>query len=137
MTDNITLPREVVKLALEALEWSWGGEPMGTLEREAITALRTALAAEQTKPVAVFDEQMGHPVLLLGSPMLKDKQPLYTAPPEDAALRRDAERYRWLRNRACHGPHERFVTEYGWFDVSGQHEPGFDAAIDAAMENKR
>ena len=33
--DNITLPRKVVKLALEALEWSWGGEPMGTLEREA------------------------------------------------------------------------------------------------------
>lgn len=48
--DNITLPREVVKLALEALEWSWGGEPMGTKEREAITALRTALAAEQPKP---------------------------------------------------------------------------------------
>ena len=46
MSDNITLPREVVKLALEALEWSWGGEPMGTKEREAITALRTHLAAQ-------------------------------------------------------------------------------------------
>ena len=50
MSDQITLPREVVQLALEALEWSWGGEPIGTMEREAITALRTALAAEQPKP---------------------------------------------------------------------------------------
>ena len=45
--DNITMPREVVQEALDALEWSWGGEPMGTKEREAITALRTDLAAEQ------------------------------------------------------------------------------------------
>lgn len=49
MSDTITLPREVVELALEALEWSWGGEPMGTKEREAITALRAHLAAEQQK----------------------------------------------------------------------------------------
>ena len=52
MNDNITLPREVVELALEALEWSWGGEPMGTKELAAITALRTALAAEQPKTPA-------------------------------------------------------------------------------------
>ena len=47
--DTITLPREVVELALEALEWSWGGEPMGTKELAAITALRAHLAAEQEK----------------------------------------------------------------------------------------
>ena len=54
-----------------------------------------------------------------------------------AALEVDAGRYRWLRNRACHGPHERFNAEYGWFDVSGQHEPGFDAAIDAALAARK
>ena len=36
--------RDVLIQALEALEWSWGGEPIGTLERDAITALRAALA---------------------------------------------------------------------------------------------
>ena len=36
--------RDVLIQALEALEWSWGGEPMGTLERDAIAALRAALA---------------------------------------------------------------------------------------------
>lgn len=55
--------REAMKLALEALEWSWGGEPMGTKEQAVMQALRTALAA----------------------------------PSEDIeALRRDAERYRWV-----------------------------------------
>lgn len=53
--DTITLSREVVELALDALEWSWGGEPMGTKEREAITALREALAAEQPKPEPVSE----------------------------------------------------------------------------------
>lgn len=60
MSDNITLPREVVELALEVVELalkvvelSSGGEPIGTMEREAIEALRTALAAEQQKPITV------------------------------------------------------------------------------------
>ena len=34
---------EALKLALEALEWSWGGEPLATKELEAIAALRQAL----------------------------------------------------------------------------------------------
>ena len=34
---------EAMKLALEALEWSWGGEPLGTKEVEAMSALRQAL----------------------------------------------------------------------------------------------
>lgn len=34
---------EAMKLAIEALEWSWGGEPMGTKEIEAMSALRQAL----------------------------------------------------------------------------------------------
>jgi len=44
--------REAMKLALEALEWAWGGEPMGTKEQAAMQALRTALAAEQPKTPA-------------------------------------------------------------------------------------
>jgi hypothetical protein len=43
----MTTLRTAAQQALEALEWSWGGEPMGTLERDAITALRTALAQRQ------------------------------------------------------------------------------------------
>ena len=43
---------EAMKLALEALEWSWGGEPLGTKEFEAITALRQALAQTEQEPVA-------------------------------------------------------------------------------------
>ena len=45
--DNITLPREVVKFVLQHLEWWSDDEPQ---EKEAIEALRTALAAEQPVP---------------------------------------------------------------------------------------
>ena len=41
---QVQVNRDVLVQALEALEWSWGGEPIGTLERDAITALRAALA---------------------------------------------------------------------------------------------
>jgi hypothetical protein len=34
---------EAMKLALEALEWNWGGEPLPTKELEAMTALRQAI----------------------------------------------------------------------------------------------
>ena len=40
MTDQ---ERKAMQMALDALEWSWGGEPLGTKEFEAITALRKAL----------------------------------------------------------------------------------------------
>ena len=40
-----------LKLALEALQWNWGGEPLPTLELQAINAIKEALA--QTKPVQV------------------------------------------------------------------------------------
>lgn len=36
------------------------------------------------EPVAEFDEWQGRPVLLAGAPVLKHKQPLYTAPPPQA-----------------------------------------------------
>lgn len=50
MADRITINRATVEQALEALEWSWGGEPIGTMERDAITALKAALA-QQAEPV--------------------------------------------------------------------------------------
>lgn len=49
--------RQAAQQALEALEWSWGGEPMGTLERDAITALRAALA-EPEQARSLTDELM-------------------------------------------------------------------------------
>ena len=39
--------REAMELALEALEWAWGGEPMGTKEQAAMQALRVRLAAPE------------------------------------------------------------------------------------------
>jgi len=35
---------EALKLALEALQWNWGGEPLPTLELQAINAIKEALA---------------------------------------------------------------------------------------------
>ena len=43
--------RKAAEMALEALEWSWGGEPLGTKEFEAMTALRQALAQPEQEPV--------------------------------------------------------------------------------------
>lgn len=112
MTDTITLPREVVEFVLKHLEWWSDDEPQ---EKEAIEVLRTALAAEQPKPSE-----------------------------EAEALRRDAERYRWLREWMVR--HSILCLEYG--DRWALRKPHFisssvgcgeteDAAIDAAMENKR
>ena len=39
--------------ALEALEWSWGGEPLPTLEIAAIAELKRVLAAEQALAAAI------------------------------------------------------------------------------------
>jgi hypothetical protein len=56
----MTTLREAAQQALEALEWSWGGEPMGTLERDAITALRAALAEPKQEPV-LAQHRFRHP----------------------------------------------------------------------------
>jgi hypothetical protein len=40
--------------ALEALEWSWGGEPIGTMERDAIIALKAALEQPEQEPFGYF-----------------------------------------------------------------------------------
>ena len=84
--------REAMKLALEALEWAWGGEPMGTKEQAAMQALRTALAAPrpEPEPVAYFDLQKQ--VFFWAKPTMIDVPmtvalnplPLYAAPPAAA-----------------------------------------------------
>ena len=89
--------REAMKLALEALEWAWGGEPMGTKEQAAIQALRTALGAPKQEPVAwqykdepSFDGNCWHDNYQVTTSkqvaQFKDKnaQPLYATPPAAA-----------------------------------------------------
>ena len=124
--------REAMKLALEALEWAWGGEPMGTKEQAAMQALRAALAAEPTKPERLHADTTG---VLLGSKWVVWNTP--TGPNDEImsqetadllncifadaeALRRDAERYRWLRDNAA--------------GFSGRT---LDAAIDAAIKGDK
>ena len=43
---------EALKLALEALQWNWEGEPLPTLELQAINAIKEALAQQEQKPMA-------------------------------------------------------------------------------------
>lgn len=178
MSDNITLPRELVQFALSACYFVGRAtnDPDATA---AITALRTALAAPE--PVAYFDPQKrefywARPTQI-DAPTTVDVPPLplYAAPPPaapepvrhpgyiignhwletaysrvcageaeaevlrdcgwqrvadiDALLRdvealwRDAERYRWMKREVKRIPP-------AWDLV------GWDAAIDAAMENK-
>lgn len=61
MSDNITLPREVAKLALDHIEWYIENERGGRFAevREAAEALRAALAAEQpaSEPVESDDDE--------------------------------------------------------------------------------
>jgi hypothetical protein len=189
MSDNITLPREVVQEAVKALEFAErnhdGEQSLYTTE---IAALRKALAAEQPKPSG-YAYRYADGVLRLndgsqfngGWPV--EAVPYWFAPPtaapsEDidalrqelaavlsdwnslvrasgsrtnggavghvAALRRDAERYRYLRNR---DPKEVFGKSgeaagvwIDWEDdmaglqlLTGDDA---DAAIDAAMGDK-
>ena len=83
--DNITLPRELVQLALDALDYG------GFLKKQqAITALRAALASPRPEPVAYFDLQKQ--VFFWAKPTMIDVPmnvalkplPLYTAPPAAA-----------------------------------------------------
>lgn len=141
MSDTITLPRELVKFVLQHLEWWSDDEPQ---EKEAITALRTALAAEQPKPkpepVAYFDLQKQ--VFFWAKPTQIDVPktialeplPLYTAPPDAEALRRDAFRKGFYAGFAATG--EGWNGEYPFQDknrpIAG--DPSVEAALDAAMK---
>lgn len=39
--------RKALEMALEALQWNWGGEPLPTLELEAMEAIKEALADDE------------------------------------------------------------------------------------------
>lgn len=148
MTDTITLPREVVEEVLEALEFAERHNGGDDCYADSITALRTALAAPRLE-VTVDPRLTAEEAAAISAALAAPKQEpvrcnpadycaarhmnLYTAPPEDEALRRDAERYRWLRERAW------FQFEFdGRYGDSGETVQELDAAIDAAMkEGKR
>ena len=147
--DTITLPREVAyQVPLHELLESVPSDarlviddadgkgtrfiPVGRLCREAATILRTALAAEQPK----------HPGYIIGSHWLETAYSRICAGEAEAdvlrdcgwervdeALRRDAERYRWLREK------DGIAVDV---TVFGSMEANLDAAIDAVMkEDKR
>ena len=101
--------------------------------------LRTHLAAPRPEPVAwMYVNSEGEcEQIEYGTEAIDDDSitPLYAAPPAAApsedieALRRDAERYRWLRERAW------FQFEFdGRYGDSGETVQQLDAAIDAAMQ---
>lgn len=140
MSDSVTLPREVVQDALDALtgadDFSPGGTPIYMHE---ITALRKALAAEQPKP-------SGTPIEKIVEEMIAESPEMALYLPD--ARRQyilDAARYRWLREWMVR--HSILCLEYGgrW----ALRKPHFisssvgcgeteDAAIDAAMaQDKR
>lgn len=79
---------------------------------------------EVAEPVvaAVFDEQLGRPVLVEGAPLLKHGQPLYTAQPTPSGDAEDAARYRWLRKNELMAK-----IQY----MTPPTPEGIDAAIDA------
>ena len=52
MTELITLPRALVRQALEALELAYAGTPAITVHGKAITALKAALEQPEQEPVA-------------------------------------------------------------------------------------
>jgi hypothetical protein len=79
MSDNITLPREVVQEAVEALVEARALLYDGRKQDKAADALRTALAAEQPeqKPVEAirFPDSYTDPILLHGHPQTRWDKP--------------------------------------------------------------
>ncbi len=77
--------RELIQQALDALEWEWGGEPLGSKTWGAIEALRARLAQPEPEPCNwVVDESVEGNLKMswmLALPM-KVGTKLYTAPPQ-------------------------------------------------------
>ena len=138
--DNITLPREVVQEALEALAKT----PCNSVYEQDCTpcnaeeALRKALAAEQPK----------HPGYVIGSHWLETAYSRVCAGEAEAdvlrdcgwervdeALRRDAERYRWLtKDDTKYETRRRVRNILSLFNAYAYRKEHIDAAIDAAMK---
>ena len=135
MTD-LRKAAEAVLERWDSPAWEWKKQgPTADL----MANLRTALAAEPTK----------HPGYIIGShwletaysricageaeaDVLRDYGLVRVTDAELEALRRDAERYRWLRERAW------FQFEFnGRYEDSGETLQELDAAIDAAMKGDK
>ena len=167
MSDNITLPREVVEKAIKAFEngcpptcengmidsggfHPWG-EPMLDICPAclAFEHLRTHLASPRPEPVAYFDLQKQ--VFFWAKPTMIDVPmtvalnplPLYAAPPEAApsedieTLRRDAFRKGFYAGFAATG--EGWNGEYPFQDMNRPivGNPSVEAAIDEAMQEDK
>ena len=153
MSDTITLPREVAKLALDHIEWYIENERGGRFAevREAAEALRTALAAPRPEPT--------HPGYVIGSHWLETAYSRVCAGEAEAevlkdcgwervgdaeALRRDAERLNWVRvelfrpiwDGATDKPCEWHLRDDYKHTIQRMQGNNFRAAIDAAMEDK-
>ena len=80
--------RQALQKALEALQWNWGGEPLPTMELEAIEAIKEALVEPEQEPVGIvrtvggYPDDSTHTVAWLGKYKdLHDGDKLYTSPP--------------------------------------------------------
>ena len=130
--------REAMKLALESLEYDTEPDAKYGIN-VAIEALRDRLAApEQTHPGYVIGShwlETAYSRICAGeaeAEVLRDYGLVRVTDAELEALRRDAERYRWLRERAW------FQFEFnGRYEDSGETLQELDAAIDAAMKGDK
>ena len=115
--------------------------------RQVITALTQALATTERKgePVATVRTIRGVRIGYLET-NLPDGTKLYTSPQVPEDMRRDAERYRWLRDEADYmcvpeGPPQVVLTDE-WGDIVSLMQSAYprgadlDAAIDTAMSTK-
>ena len=107
---------DVTTLLLEVMDWTYAkahrNRPMTEAEQKVLNDIRTHLAAEQPKqeakqePVAYFDLQKqvfywARPTMIdVPMTIALEPLPLYAAPPEDEALRRENERLRGLLTEA-------------------------------------
>lgn len=130
------MTKQLLQRALDALEGLFGGAGGVAVWRlggshapqQAIAELRAAIAAPEVEPVAWTVTEMDSVITN------SDKQtnaiqfsqryldmhdiPLYTTPPDTEALRRDAERYRWLAGQA------RQKTAYDVYGTGGHWSIG-------------
>jgi hypothetical protein len=112
MTDTITLPRAVVEMAAERLREAIGVYAECPEDIAALNALEAALDAALAKPdatrepVAYFDLQKqvfywARPTMIdVPMTIALEPLPLYAAPPDAEALRRDAERLKDAMRKA-------------------------------------